>query len=309
MHIYTDMTDNESVEREIAIKNWSSSDLGIIMLMVAVVVATLNNFFFNTCWVQFVERSIIIVPVIIYLITQSNLHFIRSLLKPVGATTSFLKRMTLNNVTTTDSVVRRMTMTIISFTINRTYSVTVAAIMFAVKKPIINCGSFGALAYIGSIIIFNHLPYGSRTIEAACLSLVILTDSFNHMRVKTLFARIFVPYATLIIASCFGFGCCALIMNGVKMNHLIVIIGGGFCILMFCFSSLLHDFHLHEIVTIAVTLSIIIFTHDLVLSLVEIPDIINTLLYVLLMLVLTLYYLLHAFVLGVSDSIVRYRLK
>ena len=43
MHNYTDMimTEDESAEIEIAIKNWSTCDLGIILLMAAVVVATL----------------------------------------------------------------------------------------------------------------------------------------------------------------------------------------------------------------------------------------------------------------------------
>ena len=123
MHNYTDMIEDESAELEIGIKNWSTFDLGIIMLMVAVAVATLYNFFFNIGWIQFAQRNIITVPVIIGLMLQSNLHFKRSALKLATATSPIVKRMTLNNVTTTNSVVQRTVMAIIIFTVKTTYSI------------------------------------------------------------------------------------------------------------------------------------------------------------------------------------------
>ena len=93
------------------------------MLMVAVAVATLYNFFFNIGWIQFAQRNIITVPVIIGLMLQSNLHFKRSALKLATATSPIVKRMTLNNVTTTNSVVQRTVMAIIIFTVKTTYSI------------------------------------------------------------------------------------------------------------------------------------------------------------------------------------------
>ena len=180
MHNYTDMTEDESEEIEIDIENWSNSDLGIIMLMVAVVVATLYNFFFTIGWIQFVERNIIIVPAIIGLIIQSSLHFKRSALKLATATGRTVKRIALNNVTTTNSVVQRTAMTIIS-TVETTYSTSVAAIMFVVNKPVIAFYTFSVLIAIDLPFIL-YLSRFCRTISATCLSLTILTASFNHVR-------------------------------------------------------------------------------------------------------------------------------
>ena len=173
MHNYTDkiMTEDESAEIEIAIENWSTFDLGIILLIAAVVVATLYNFFFTIGWIQFVERNIIIIPAIIGLIIQSSLHFKRSALKLATATSRIVNRMALNNVTTTNSVVQKTAMIIISFTVE-TYSTSVAAIMYVVKKPIIAYSIFNVLVAIDLSHIF-YLAYFSRTRKAAYLSLTI----------------------------------------------------------------------------------------------------------------------------------------
>ena len=258
MHNYTDnMTGDESAEIEIAIENWSTCDLGIILLMAAVVVATLYNFFFTIGWIQFVERNIIIVPAIIGLIMQSSLHFKRSALKLATATSYIVKRMALNNVTTTNSVVQRMAMTIISFTVE-TYSTSVAAIMYVVKKPKIAYCTFATLIAIDGSLTY-HLTYFPRTIRAAYLSLTVLTVSFNRVKL----ARKLILLVSFIYASEFGIWYCVLVMlSGHDLAFLIS--STGIYVLLFCF-SFLHYLNSNELVYFDVALSITTFTYDLVL--------------------------------------------
>ena len=294
MHNYTDVTDDESVEMEFTIENWSMSDLGIIMLMFAVGVGILFNFFSNIGWIQFVEGNIIIVPVILGLILQYDLHFKRSALKLVTATSHIVKRMTLNNVLTTNSVVQRTAMTILSFTVKTIYSSIVAAIMFVVKKPLIVLFISILLISIDSLIVSNSCctcAHGSRTIEAACLSLMILTALFDHVKFARRSINLSAVPVNVLIYYGVGF-CVAAIWFKMIMDYLImIIVGGGFLhagILIFCFNPL-HFLCSHEMVYIAVAPSITIFNHDLVLSLVEIPDILSITLHFILMLVLFLY--------------------
>ena len=258
MHIYTDnKTGDESAEIEIAIENWSTCDLGVILLMAAVVVATLYNFFYNIGWIQFVERNIIIVPAIIGLIIQSSLHFKRSALKLATATSYIVKRMALNNVTTTNSVVQRMAMTIISFTVE-TYSTSVAAIMYVVKKPTTAICTFSILIAMDESLMY-HLPYFPRTITAAYLSLTVLTVSFNHVKLT----RKIILLALFIDVSGFGIWYYVLVMLS-DHDLAILISSTGIYILIFCF-SFLHDLNSNELVYFAVAISITTFTYDLVL--------------------------------------------
>ena len=68
---HTDMTNDVSAKRGSDIENWSTSDLGIVMLMmIAVIVVIQYNFFLN--WIQFIGRNIIIVPAIIGLMLRFN---------------------------------------------------------------------------------------------------------------------------------------------------------------------------------------------------------------------------------------------
>ena len=264
MHNYTDMimTEDESTEIEIAIENWSTCDLGIILLMAAVVVATLYNFFFTIGWIQFVERNIIIVPAIIGLIIQSSLHFKRSSLKLTRATRYIVKRMALNNVTTTNSVVQRMAITIISFTVEA-YSTSVAAIMYVVKRPMIACNICTILCLIDFSLQY-YLIYPPRTISAAYLSLAILTGSFNHVKLT----RKMIPLSFFIVPSLFVIWYCVLAMlSGNYLAYLTDI-----CLLIFCF-SFLHNLNSNKFVYFAVTLSITTFTYDLVLVPVDTVDV------------------------------------
>ena len=54
MHNYKGMTNDVSTEMESDIENWSTSDLGIIVLMIAVIVVIQYTFFFNISWIQFI---------------------------------------------------------------------------------------------------------------------------------------------------------------------------------------------------------------------------------------------------------------
>ena len=285
---YADMTDNESAEMENAIEDWSTSDLRNIMLMIAITIVILHNFIFSIDGIQFVEGNIIIVPAIIGLNLQCNLHFKKSLLKLATATTSIVKRMALNNVTTTNCIIQRTMMNIISSTVKATYLTSVAAIMFVVKKPTISHLIFYVLISMHSILLFN-LSYISRTIEAACLLLMILTASFNHVKFPTRQMHLVIP----IIASSFivaiGYYILVLLI-AVRLNYYdpIVIVLVSFYILVFCLFFFCYP-NSHATVYIALTLSIIIFTHDLVPSLVEIPDV-NLLLHLFLLQALIFYF-------------------
>ena len=274
------MTMNESTEMESDIEiDWSTSDLGIIMLMVAVTIVILHNFFFNIGWIQFIERSIIIVPVIIGLIVQPNYYFKKIALKIVTAASPVVKRMALNNIVATSSV-----LTIISFTVTRTYSTSIGAIMFVVKKPFyISFSVLGCvLASINCVLLFN-VSYYSRTIEAACLSLMILTASFNNIN----FGR-----GLILVMSSFNiaFSIISAILVGASTYS--IFIGISSVTLLSCF-VVSHDIHSHEIVYIAVALSATVFTHDGLLSFVEIPNFVSQLLYYLEMEVLLVYFVTY----------------
>ena len=144
--------------------------------------------------------------------------------------------------------------------------------MFVVKKPTICYFIFIVLIYIDSYSTFILNLRHSRTIEAAYSLLTILTASFNH----TKFTRKFTFLVTLLMAICHNaIYCVTVILNVQKIDYLRpdVMIGVGIYILIFCF-SLLHDLRSHKIVYIIVALSVTIFIHDLLLSFVEIFDIV-----------------------------------
>ena len=84
------------------IKHWLTFNMKIVVLMVvAVAVVTLYDFFFNIQWIQLlVERNITIVPAVIGLMLQSNyynLFFKRRVLKIVTPMSLIFKRMASNN--------------------------------------------------------------------------------------------------------------------------------------------------------------------------------------------------------------------
>ena len=274
---HTDMTNDVSAERGSDIENWSTSDQGIIVLMIAVILVIQYSFFLNISWIEFTERNIIIAPAIIGLMLQFNFYFKRTAMKIGVATNSIVKRTTLNNVKTNVVVktfIVALTM-IINRTVKRTYLITIAVINFVVKKPVIAI-SINALLIYMDFLFYIKMSYNCRTVEAVCLSLMILTVSFNHIKYVgisfCLVILLFGIFSNLIIGLRILFG----------INHFFqdpdVVIMNGFVILIACF-NFLHDLHSHEIVYIAVTLSIVIFAHDLALSFVEIPHFVNTLLH------------------------------
>ena len=246
------------------IENWSSSDLRIILLMAAVIVAVQYNFFFSIGWIQFVERNVIIVPAIIGLILQHNFYFKRTALKIVTATRPIVGRMELNNNVAINSNVMRY---VAAWTIklcNRIYLTSVAAIHFAVKVPSM-VAFFSILWFVlSSVKQFNRY----RTMEAAALSHMILMASFNHLS----FTRKSFRLATLA-ASIAMFGYPVVIFRANVLYDLwpVVMIVISYNFIVFWF-SLFHDLHCHEVICAAVALSIATFTHDLALSFVEIPD-------------------------------------
>ena len=155
---HTDMTNDVSTERESDIENWSTSDLGIIMLMIAVIVVIRYNLFLNLIsWIQFVERNIIIVPAIIGLMLQFNFYFKRTAMKIGIATSSIVKRTTMNNNVRINVVVKTfiaaLTM-IINLPVKRTYSITVAVKNFVVKNQMITFPVYILLIYMN----FYALP-------------------------------------------------------------------------------------------------------------------------------------------------------
>ena len=275
MHNHTDMSNDVSTEMESDIENWSTSDLGIIVLMIAVIVVIQYNFFLNISWIQFIERNIIIIPAIIGLMLQFNFYFKRTTMKIGVATSSIVKRTTLNiNVKTNvvvETFIAALTM-IINLTVKRTYSITVAVINFVVKYPAI---IFPVYAFFFSldIVLYLNMSYSSRTVEAVFLSLIIL---ITHVE--------FVGQFTFLVMSFFGklspiSTFCVLLVIGESSLFLLLnlLIISGFSILILCF-GILHNLNSHKTVYIVVTLSIVIFTHDLALSFVEIPHFVNLLL-------------------------------
>lgn len=283
------MTKDESTERESDIEKWSTSDLGIITLVVSVAVVILYNFFFSVGWIQFIERSITIVPVIIGLMIQPSFFFKKTALKIVTAASSVVNRMALNNIVTTSSVFIAA-LTIISFTFKRTYSTSIGAtIMVVVKKPFyINFSIFiYVLASINCVLLFN-MSYYSRTIEAACLSFMILTASFNKNDIN--FGR------GLILVTLF-FNIVFFIIPEILIGASIyyensILIGTSYVTFFSCF-AILRGIHSQKIVYIAVALSATVFIHDGVLSFVEIPDFVSRLLFYLEMEVLLVYFITY----------------
>ena len=286
MHNYTDMTNDVSAQMEFDIDNWSTSDLGIIMLMIAVIVIIQYSFFLSISWIQFIERNIIIVPAIIGLMLRFNFYFKRTTMKISVATSSIVKRVTINNNVKTNVVVKTfiaaLTM-IINLTVKRTYSVTVAVIKFVVKKPLITVLVYCFLFSMNNIFYFI-MSYDSRTVQAVCLSLMILTVSFNHIK----FVRRLTCLVTLLLGIFLNLYFGLQIGISLLFQDPLLVITNGYFILIFCL-SFLHDLHSHEIVYIVVTLSIVIFAHDLALSFVEIPDLVNVLLYCFFMILSIIY--------------------
>ena len=275
MHNYTDMTNDVSTKRKSDIENWSTSDQGIIVLMNAVILVIQYSFFSNISWIQFIERNIIILPAIIGLMLQFNFYFKRAAMKIGVVINAIVKRTTLNNVKTNVVVktfIAALTM-IVDLTVKRTYLFTVAVIKNVVKIPMI---TFCVYLLLLSMDYMLHLimSYNSRTVEAVSLSLTILTATFNHIRFVGRFTCLVILFSGIFSNIIFG------LLFGVSPFFQLpgVVIINGFLILIFCY-SFLHDLHSHEIVYIAVTVSIVIFAHDLALSFIDIPHFVDSLLY------------------------------
>ena len=119
------------------------------------------------------------------------------------------------------------------------------------------------------------MSYSSRTVQAVSLSLMILIAhaSFTHVKLVGRFACLVILF--------FGSFLPIFILLLIRVSPLFqlpgVVVINGFFILIFCFSFLRNP-HSHEIVYILVTLSIVIFAHDLALSFVEISHFVNSLL-------------------------------
>ena len=165
---------------------------------------------------------------------------------------------------------------IINLTVKRIYSITVAVINFVIKKPVVTLLVYCLLLFMHYMLYLN-MSYSTRTVEAACLSLIILTVSFFY-HIKYVGRRL--TYSVTLVLSGIFSNFISGLLNGVTpfFQVLSELITNGSFILIFYFGSL-HDRHSHEIVYTAVTLSIVIFAHDLALSFVEIPLFVNSLLY------------------------------
>ena len=264
----TDLTEDVSTEMEYDSENWTTSDLGIIMLMVAVAVFILYNFFSSIGWMQFTERSIMIVPAIIGSMLQSNTYLKRTALKIIAATSLIVKIMAMNNITITDSIVNTAALRIIDLTVLRTYLSIVAAINFVVKKPLF------VVPIVNGLTSVLNVPSKSRVAVATALTFIILVASSIHYN----FARRFIRLAVLVI---FGFTAILWVLIGIysKTYDVIFITTSG--ISAFYCGFLLRCSH--ELVNIAVALSIAIFTHDLLSSFIEIPNYVYLILYGLFM--------------------------
>ena len=276
MHNYTDMTNDVSTKRKSDIENWSTSDQGIIVLMITVILFIQYSFFLSISWIEFIERNIIIVPAIIGLMLQFNFYFFNRAAMKIGvAINAIVKGTTLNNVKTNVVVktfIAALTM-IVDLTVKRTYLITVAVIKSVVKIPM---NTFCVYLLLLSMDYMLHLimSYNSRTVEAVSLSLTILTATFNHIKFVGRFTCLVILFSGIFSNLVFG------LLFGVSPFFQLpgVVIINGFLILIFCY-SFLHGLHSHEIVYTAVTVSIVIFAHDLALSFVEIPHYVNSLLY------------------------------
>ena len=247
------------------IKHWLTFNMKIVVLMVvAVAVVTLYDFFFNIQWIQLlVERNITIVPAVIGLMLQSNyynLFFKRRVLKIVTPMSLIIKRMASNNNFISFVVKKfKAAFTFINLTVKRKFSISIVKI---------NLVPFTIVPIYFVLAKFNT-QYHPRIMLPAFLSLTILTASFDN----SMFARELMYVATLL-------NCTKGVIHGIWIKHYdeVVISMIGIFILIFCF-RLLHDLSCHEIVYISVALSIVIFTHNLVLSFVEIPHFVSQLLY------------------------------
>ena len=162
------MTD---LQMKSAIKSW----LTIIVLIVAVTVATLYDFCFNINWIELlVERSMDIIPVVIGSILQCsycNFYFKRTALKIVTVTSSIVKRMALHNSFISFVVEKYITtLTIVNLIVKRTFLTSVSEINLV---PFISVPIY---------IVFLKLEaqYITRAIQIARLLLMILIASFNH---------------------------------------------------------------------------------------------------------------------------------
>ena len=258
--------------------------------MVAVVIAILYNSFSNIGWIQFIESTIIIVPAMIGLMVQPNSYCKRTTLKIVAVMNPIFKRKILNNVKTNSFVKRFIitALTIKSLIVKRIYSTGVAAIMFFVKKPFcIGLPLFCILASINCILLFNW-SYSSRTIEAAYLSLMILTATFTNIN----FGR-----GLILVTSffCILFSCITVYVIPGRANiyndPLIFVVISS--VILNCSFVVLRDIRSREIVFIAVGLSITVLTHDVVSLFFAIHDFVSRLLYHFQMEVLLIYFVTY----------------
>ena len=272
----TEESDEESTEIEYTMENWSTSDLAITMLILAVIVVILCSFLFYAGWVLFIEKSIIIIPAIIGLMLQSNFYFKRAALKIVRATSPVIKRMALNNLTTSFAVKRFIAaLTTEHSVIKRLYLTGVTAVSFVVKKPYSIYLSY-VLIFIDSE--FLHYGIGFRTVEAAYLSMMILTASFNQFN----FAGTPIRSATWVYAILFVLVPRTVVGPNRPRDYIVL------CTLMFV--RFIPNLRSYETVYIAVALSITTFTHDLVLSFAEIHGVVSLLLQYLLVEVSLFYF-------------------
>ena len=243
------MTEDESTEIQSVFENWSTLRYlrNIILLIVAVriVVALYCFIIASISWmacIDSIEDNVIIVPALIGLMLQSN---------------KTIKRMVLNN-----NVFERF---ISAFIIK----------YFAVKRV----SEFANLPFKALIIIFilnlmMHIDmlltrsFRFRTIEAAFLSLMVLTASFNHLKFtrRSICVAIFAscPYLCFIFP---GY----LIDASYRCYEPHFLVSAFGCVLFMLYFSFHHDLHSHQIVDIAIVLSTATFAFYLVLPFYLIP--------------------------------------
>ena len=261
------MTEDESTEMESDLDDWSTYDLGIIILMVVVIIFVLYNFFSNIGWMQFTERSIIIVPAIIGLMLQPNFYLKRTALKIIAATSPIIKRMTLNNNITIDSVVSNTALSVINLIIQRMYSSSVAVI--TLFNPLM---TFSITATLESVL---NLPMESRITGATLLTILILTVSSNQYSMSRSLNSGLIHLGTIMMLVTF-------FMTKVNIEQIVILTAANSILI---FYHIFYGLRSHKIVHTAVGLSIAIFTHDLLLSFIEIPNIVYLLLDNLLLLI------------------------
>lgn len=274
------------------------------MLIVVVVVTLILIGLVLTSDPQFIGKNITIVPAIIGLILQPG-YFVKKTALIIKAASPVVKRIYSTVITVISPVTKRIhsspvikriyssTVTAISPVIKRRYSSTVTAISPVVKRgamtfvmaisPVvkrIDSTVVTAIKYavrkpytivVISQVLASKFNLSPTATLVVCLSAIILTATFNHLHFAKKHIRLALLFTGIVSAITW------IVTKRYENTYAVVI---AFSILLLWFGQL-SELHSHEIVYIAITLSICRFTYDLMLSLVEILDFITELLLVI----------------------------